>query len=372
MAPICYYCQASLLENPTPTCVKCHTKFTPFSYAKTYGDSACQEWLEFVHNSIYSEAQICIKNNSTDWFILKCGEGKQCYFEDTEDNKSPPTHPFCSLVRIRSLATESHVPLPRGVRDHIDFIYRFMYLDDNGDLKAIEGLDSIVRDSYPTYMGTQIKYKYEKKGLFYDPVPYAPLPKLNFTRIIQCADNMTHIFIRPEFLTLTNTYLRKLRHLRDNYSDLKYTPQYLRICHIKGVISKEKYLEYIREEEMRRFCAIDMIAILRKWRDEFISVVQALGSSYGPTVNEKFKHLIRVWAQLRLEFFDIQAYYGFVIPTVPRIFSDDIYYRLEHSRTPLFVHVQSYRTVKTKDDIPKLVDAMFLCEYDSEIPRTIQ
>ena len=377
MAPVCYYCKASLPDKPTPKCSQCNKFFTPFYFAKTYGERACSEWLEEVHNTIAEDAHIRVQHHPTDRFILACEkeyEQPQRYFEHTEGKDPPPTHPYRSLARLRSVFKGSRVPLPRGVMNHIDFIHRFAYLSEKKDwIEPVENLDVTVQTFYPTFAGVRSKYNYGV-GTFYDPTPIRLPPEPKFDKVLLCMDTLSHLFIRPEFLLLTKKYLTKLRHLRNNYSALEYTPQYLRLCLELGAIDKETYMKYMKDEEMRYFCAIDMIAVLREWQYEFVMFTQDLSTMCGGRVETRFKKLLRAWAKLCIKFFDIQSYYGMVIPEVPRVFSDDIYYRLKpgFDTSPLALHIQNYRNVRTEEDVPKLVDAMFTCKALSIVPHSVK
>ena len=376
MSPVCYYCGASLSPQPIPTCSSCNHNFTPFSFSKTYGKEACRSWLEHVFGNMMTTAQSMNQNNITDRFIMrfeKEHEPHQHYFgNDGALREKRPAHPFHSLAELRTLVNASSVPLPRGVLNHIDFIHRFTYIDENKKIVPVENLDDMVKTLYPWYKGTITHYEY-KNGKFFDPAPHEPPPEPKFNKILICMDTITHIFIRPEFLPLTQKYVAKLNHIRDNYSALEYTPQYLRVCYGLDAVNKKTYMKYMKRDEMRRFCAIDMIAIMREWEREFVSFVQDKTIVYGETATKEFKHLLEAWAKLRLKFFDVQAYYGFVIPDVPRVFSDDIYYILDLDKlSPLAMSIQNYRTVKTEDDIPKLVDAMFLFNITSIVPSAVE
>lgn len=101
-------------------------------------------------------------------------------------------------------------------------------------------------------------------------------------------------FIHPGFLAQAERCVQQLERCRDCYTSLYNTPQYLRIQYLRGNLTKDQWKSTIRREEMRRFCAMDMIDIINRWifdcknridqfnftsviGEEFLSILMDLG-----------------------------------------------------------------------------------------------
>lgn len=119
-----------------------------------------------------------------------------------------------------------------------------------------------------------------------------------------------HNIIHPRWIEQAQQHLQTLKKYVKGYSSFERTPQYLRICHRLGLLSEEHWRTITKEEEMVRFCAMDLIPIVERWLDNFVTFIRTV-KSYNDmdTILDKFNVYLQNWGNRIVEFKKLQKFY---------------------------------------------------------------
>ena len=119
-----------------------------------------------------------------------------------------------------------------------------------------------------------------------------------------------HNSVHPRWIEQAQQHLRTLKKYVKGYSSLERTPQYLRICHRLGLLSEEQWRAITTNEEMVRFCAMDLIPIVERWLDDFVTFIRKVKQGDDmSTILDKFSVFLCHWGNRIVELKKLRKFY---------------------------------------------------------------